>query len=181
MSSLPRPRGPLSERLFAALCKPPHALDPLSGAIDYEDLQLALYCCYEMHYRGFAGVDDRWEWSPALLSLRSEMEAAFLAALPDESDEGPSLSSYMESDGTLDQFREFCIHRSAYQLKEADPHTWAIPRIAGEAKAAMVEIQADEYGDGDARAMHATLFARTMRELGLDPTYGAYIDQLPGS
>jgi hypothetical protein len=30
--------------------------------------------------------------------------------------------------GTLAQLREFAIHRSAYQLKEADPHTWAIPR-----------------------------------------------------
>jgi Iron-containing redox enzyme len=50
--------------------------------------------------------------------------------------------------GTLAQLREFAIHRSAYQLKEADPHTWAIPRLTGAVKAAMVEIQADEYGDG---------------------------------
>jgi hypothetical protein len=42
--------------------------------------------------------------------------------------------------------KEFAVHRSAYQLKEADPHTWALPRLSGTAKAAMVEIQADEYG-----------------------------------
>ena len=73
------------------------------------------------------------------------------------------------------------IHRSAYHLKEADPHTWVIPRLSGKPKAALVEIQADEYGGGDAERMHASLFADTMRELGLDATYGAYLDAIPGS
>jgi hypothetical protein len=77
--------------------------------------------------------------------------------------------------------REMAIHRSAYQLKEADPHTWGIPRLAGRSKAAMVAIQADEYGNGDASRMHASLFADTMTALDLDPTYGAYLDRLPGS
>ena len=34
------------------------------------DLQMALYMCYELHYRGFAGVDPTWEWNPGLLHLR---------------------------------------------------------------------------------------------------------------
>ena len=37
------------------------------------------------------------------------------------------------------------MHRSAYQLKEADPHTWAIPRLSGSVKAALVEV---EWGAG---------------------------------
>ena len=60
------------------------------------------------------------------------------------------------------------MHRSAYQLKEADPHSWAIPRLWGAPKAAMVEIQADEYGGGRADWIHAELFARAMRAVGLD-------------
>jgi hypothetical protein len=63
---------------------------------------------------------------------------------------------------------EFIVHRSAYQLKEADPHSWALPRLTGRPKAAMVEIQADEYGGGDAGRMHAALFAKPMDGLGLD-------------
>ena len=47
------------------------------------------------------------------------------------------------------------LHRSAYHLKEADPFTWAIPRLDGSPKAALVEIQADEYGGGHAARMHA--------------------------
>ena len=54
----------------------------------------------------------------------------------------------MAKQGTLEQFREFVTLRSVYHLKEADPHTFAIPRLYGRTKAAMVEIQADEYGGG---------------------------------
>jgi heme oxygenase-like protein len=71
------------------------------------------------------------------------------------------------------------MHKSVYHLKEADPHTWAIPRLAGRAKAALVEIQADEYGGGRAEWMHSALFADTMRGLGLDPRYGRYLNDVP--
>ena len=73
------------------------------------------------------------------------------------------------------------MHRSAYQLKEADAHTWVIPRLRGAAKAAAVSIQYDEYGAGETAAMHAELFAVTMEGLGLDASFGAYVDLLPGT
>lgn len=92
---------------------------------------------------------------------------------------GPSLSAYVARHATDDQLRELLVHRSVYHLKEADPHTWAIPRLAGVPKAALVEIQADEYGGGRPDRMHAALFARTMRGLGLDDTYGRYVDDVP--
>ncbi|VTR78934.1 iron-containing redox enzyme family protein [Cellulomonas hominis] len=94
-------------------------------------------------------------------------------------DDGPSLSAYVARRATDEQLHEMLIHRSVYQLKEADPHTWAIPRLAGLPKAALVEIQADEYGGGRPERMHAALFARTMRGLGLDDTYGRYVDDVP--
>ena len=97
----------------------------------------------------------------------------------EDADDGPSLSKHLEREGTLDHYLEFVVHRSAYQLKEADPHSWALPRLHGGPKAALVEIQADEYGGGDAERIHAVLFARTMDALGLDSTYGAYVDRLP--
>jgi hypothetical protein len=166
-----------------------------------DDAQLALTCCYELHYESFAGVDDGWEWHPTLLGFRARLEEAFVGRLEDEvgpptpveADEvvpalldlaaadGPSLSQHMEQHGRREHFREFCVHRSEYQRKEADPHTWMIPRLRGRAKAAAVEIQHDEYGGGRAAAMHAELFATTMTALGLDPRYGAYRDLLPGS
>ena len=169
--------------------------DPLSG----DDFHLALYCCYELHYQGFGGVDDAWEWEPSLLAWRRVLERAMVQRLLEEIDvaaevddveaairaaidahEGPSLSGHMLGEGTLEQLREFAAHRSAYQRKEADPHTWAIPRLMGGPKAALIEIQLDEYGGGVEAEMHASLFATTMEQLDLDSTYGAYLDLLPG-
>lgn len=201
---MPLARGPLSAFLLDRLRRPVSALpeppqpvdDPLSG----EDSQLFLYLCYELHYRGLPGVDEGWEWEPTLLSARARVESQFEAALRDLAGEpvaprsfiadelrdlaarqaGPSLSRYMLEHGSLEQFREFATHRSAYQLKEADPHSWAIPRLDGRAKAAMVEIQNDEYGAGRPGEAHAELFAETMVALGLDATYGALLDRIPG-
>lgn len=200
----PLPRGPLSSHVLEHLLQAPHHLPPAPRGDDDplwgDDAQLALYCCYELHYRCFSGVDDGWEWEPSLLALRRELETAFERRLKDEigavcssgdleadlrrttaAGQGPSLSAYLEESGTLDAMREFSIHRSAYQLKEADPHTWAIPRLGGAPKAALIEIQLDEYGEGVEPAMHSTLFARSMEALGLDSAYGAYLDCLPGT
>jgi hypothetical protein len=145
------------------------------------------------------GVDDGWEWEPSLIGFRHLCESEVLASLlrmvgspsptPDvvaglrgvvASESGPSLSGHLSTVGTVEQFREFAVHRSAYQLKEADPHTWALPRLTGEAKAALALIQHDEYGSGVAGLMHATLFAKTLSALGLNPSYGAYLDVIPG-
>jgi hypothetical protein len=207
MGRLPEPRGEVSALLLSALAGPPHDLPPLGAPaaaepLRDEDLQLALYLCYELHYRGLPGVDERWEWEPSLLALRARMEDCCERALQDavgarapervapqemdlalraiaEADDAPSLSRHLERRGTLDQVLEFVVHRSAYQLKEADPHSWAIPRLDGPPKAALVEIQADEYGGGRPERVHARLFADAMEALGLDSAYGAYLDHIP--
>ena len=208
MPLLPEPRGPLSAALLAALPQAPGALRVLpvgapGDALADEDLQLALYCCYELHYRGFDGVDERWEWDPDLLRFRRALEDRFEDALlerlgpprdtaaPEEmdlalraiadADDGPSVSRFVERHATLQQTLEWLVHKSPYQLKEADPHSFAIPRLEGAPKVAMVEIQSDEYGDGRPERLHADLFATTLEAMGLDPSYGAYLDHVPGA
>ncbi|NHC14312.1 iron-containing redox enzyme family protein [Motilibacter deserti] len=196
--ALPLARGPLSAAVLAALRGGPlpDELD-VEGADPFgDDLQLALYVCYELHYRGFAGVDDDLEWDPALLGLRRRLEAAFLAALRAEVPGGgdvaaeiepllvehvdaPGVSRHLRRRGELWQFREYIALRSLYHLKEADPQAWVIPRLEGEAKAALVSVEHDEYGAGRGERMHAQLFADMMRELGLSDRYGAYVDVAP--
>ncbi|HUG83329.1 MAG TPA: iron-containing redox enzyme family protein [Euzebya sp.] len=203
-SALPEPRGEST----SALCKlltgtgqtfadlPLPVDDPMTG----EDAPLALYLCYELHYRGLQGVDDSWEWNADLLAWRGQLEQAFEQRVRDEigplpqgfdlteqlwalaagADDDGTLSAWMAREGTWAQMVELSVHRSAYQRKEADPHTWAIPRFAGTPKAKLVTIQADEYGEGVAEDMHAGLFGLSMRGMGLDPTYGAYLDHIPG-
>jgi hypothetical protein len=201
---LPEPRGPLSASLFDYLVSGGTPPDPLAGGdpLTDHDFQLALYCALELHYGGIEGVDDDREWDPPVATLRATLGNRMLdriaVVLPAEpapdpgripeaifaavkADDAPPLSRFVERTADLDQFREFLMHRSAYQLKEADPHTFGIPRISGAAKAAMVEIQADEYGGGQLDRMHSQLFAKTMAELGLDPAPGAYVGRLPAT
>jgi Iron-containing redox enzyme len=80
---------------------------------------------------------------------------------------------------TTDSLGEYLTARSVYHLKEGDPHSFAIPRLTGRAKSALVEIQADEYGGGSAERMHSALFAGMMRDLGLDAGDGA-VGRRPG-
>jgi hypothetical protein len=223
--ALPEPRGPLSGGVIGALRRAPASAPlPATGRVTDplgEDAQLALYVCYELHYRGFDGVDAAWEWEPALLAARAGLEAAFLNALRTETtggdrpaagrfgagrfgaDEpgagGPGagevtavlddllvervdedgVSHFLRDHGEPWQLREYVAHRSIYHLKEADPHAWVIPRLGGRAKAALVAVEYDEFGGGRAEMMHSRLYAGLMAELGLDPGYGAYLDQAP--
>src|SRR3954451_8602072 len=124
--ALPSPRGPLSEMLVEILREvPPSESDsrllptlPTSNGALGEDFQLSLYLLYEIHYRGFRGVDERWEWEPLLLEFRASLESDFKATLRGivpaydwpieparvgaaimrlvEEDDGPQLSTYME-------------------------------------------------------------------------------------
>jgi hypothetical protein len=173
-----------------------------SSVVRDDDAQLSLFILYGLHYGSFAGVSDEWEWQPGLVALRLELERAFEAelratvdvpALPEPTskavahvlaeltaaDSGPSLSRFVAKKATAEQLGEFLMQRSVYTLREADPHSWAIPRLTGRAKAALVEIQADEYGGGRPARMHAEIFATTMRAFGLDARYGRYVDDVP--
>lgn len=213
----PLARGPVSTALFAVFdSEPADAPDAGKGlqepvltalaetpdiAVD-EDLQLTLFCLYELHYSGIDGVDDAWEWAPGLIAARRRIEQAFEAAMhsavelpprpgPNSGevasalfdmtapDSGPGMSRFAAKQATAEQLKEFLVHKSIYQLREADPHTWAIPRLTGRAKAALVEIQADEYGGSRPDRVHAELFARAMRGAGLNSAFGGYVNDVP--
>ncbi|MET7358519.1 iron-containing redox enzyme family protein [Streptomyces sp. NPDC005562] len=198
---LPSPRGTLSRALVTALRGEGQAPDPGQAhqAEPYgDDLQLALYVLYELHYQGFSGVSDECEWDPALLALRRALEQRFLDALDadvprcEDADEAlgallvepvghdaSSVSHHLQRDGEPWQMREYAALRSLYHLKEADPHAWVIPRLHGRAKAAMVAIEYDEFGAGRAEDVHARLFAELMTDLGLETAYGHYLDAAP--
>jgi hypothetical protein len=197
--ALPEPRGPVSARLLALLrqesasAMPVEPVDALG-----DDVQLALYVAYELHYRGFAGVDPEAEWDPVVLEFRRHLEAWFEAALRalvdphadtlalrDElealgappGNTGPS--AYLLRHPDRARLREMIAHRSMYHLKEADPQAFVLPRLTGAAKTLVAGVEFDEYGGGDPRRSHSVLFADLMRDLDLDPGYGTYLDVIP--
>jgi hypothetical protein len=200
---LPEPRGELSGDVVAALRgKPADRVYPMAHARTAdpygEDLQLALHVCYELHYRGFDAVESDWEWNPDLLRLRAVMENTFLGALRcdvkgagDISEvldallvepiDGSGLSHYLRDEGEWWQMREYFVHRSTYHHKEADPHAWVIPRLAGQAKASLVAVEFDEFGGGRAERMHSQLYVDLLAGAGLETGYLHYIDAVPAA
>lgn len=178
------------------------ALAEASDVIRDDDVQLALFVLYASHYGSLDAIDAGWEWHPMLIATRGVLERSFEAALRDRvpmpdlpeptrddvahalfamtaPTPGPSVARFIAKKATIEHARELLMHRSVYTLREADPHSWAIPRLTGLAKAALVEIQSDEYGGGDVSRMHSRIFAQTMRGVGLEDAYGAYVDAVP--
>ena len=203
---LPDPRGPLSlavTELLSERAPANHLLQVEASLGDADpyglDLHLALSICYELHYRGFAGVDTGWEWNAGLLHLRGRLENTFLTeirqqvgeipddataldemrALTAEPADGEGLSYHLRDTGTWEQMREYFVHRSLYHLKEGDPHAWAIPRLMGHSKAAFVAVEFDEFGAGRGARLHQQLFADLLDAADLDSSYLGYINHVP--
>ena len=182
------------------------AVEAAASVLSDEDVQLGLLLLQETGSDGLDGVDDHWERSPDVVSARAVLEDAVEAelraavalsvrrALPDarrdvartlfaltEGSEGPSVAGYIQRRATREQLHEFLVHRSVYHLREADPHTWLIPRLTGAPKAALVEVQTDEYGGGRPERMHAQMFADALAAAGMDAEYGYYLDRVPAT
>ena len=196
---LPAPRGELSEALVEALSG--RGVARCVEADSHADEALALWMLYELHHRGFEGVDDALEWDPALLVLRARLEHdleerwreetrwlvdrfagdddfedAFFA-LCEEDTGGPSIASFLQRDADAEQVLAVLRQRSIYHVREQDAAMWTLPRLDDETKAHLVTIAFDEYGDGDPDRLHAELWRRGMAACGLDTGYAAYVDE----
>ena len=196
MTALPKPRGRLSEQVLANLTELPcRRLDVEPESED--DAAIALWTLHELTYGGFDDVDDRAERDPELFRVRGLLEDDLERRLRDRwpgvpdvgladgffdwvaGHDGPSLARHVQTDATEEQVLDLLRVRSVYHLVEADPTSWVIPRLGPVPKAALVELQYDEYGVGDPARLHAGLFARGMEASGLRPERGAYVDEAP--
>ncbi|MEJ7716735.1 MAG: iron-containing redox enzyme family protein [Thermoleophilaceae bacterium] len=191
---LPPARGALSEWLLAVLAGPPRAAlatppeVPAAEARRGEDFHLSLYVLYELHYGGFEGVDAGWEWEPSLLAVRRELERAFEAALEEDvgdagSDPAGGRRGRAAGGGGRRRGRRVAPRpRGALGHAPGGPGDGRAPlglpaqggrspllddpAAARRPKAALVEVQFDEYGAGDPARLHQTLYGETMDTLG---------------
>jgi pyrroloquinoline quinone (PQQ) biosynthesis protein C len=212
--NLPDARGPLSASVRALLSGsgaagtavdllPEPLLPAGADPLVHEDLHLALWMLYELHYRGFDDALDL-EWDPATLAVRARLETVFedelrrrvqgyvddASTVSDDvtdqvlhlvdSVDGPSVAQFLHRHATREQVLDFLAVRSLYHLKESDPHSFVLPRIDGPAKTALAELQYDEYGAGRPEQLHARLFGDALEAAGLDRGYGAYVERTPG-
>lgn len=197
-SPLPAPRGELSAALGQALTRRT-AVPRIERASSPDDLAVALWTAYALHYETLEGVEEDQEWNPDLLTLRRELEEELESRLREEftttrdgdvaevlfdmAGDGTagekSLARFVQTRASREQVLELLRLRSLFHLREFDPTTWVVPRLPVRAKAALAELLYDEYGAGNPNRLHHHLFARAMTACGLDPTCGRYVDEAP--
>lgn len=181
----------------------------MSEATTDDDLQLALFLVYELHHRGIEGVPEEWEWHPELVEASQEWEQVLLAglrsqvaaptfavdssghdlgrrtadallALATEVEVEPSVGSFLRQRATATQFAECLVQQSVTQLREGSPYAWALSRICGAPQAALLRLLADAYGSGRPADSRADRFDALLSDWGLDASYGAYLNLVPG-
>ena len=137
MTSLPKPRGPLSTLVTSALRAVP---DEPVGRIDLEpesrdDAAVTLWTLHELSYGGLDDIDDRAEWEPELIRVRRRLEDDLEGRLrerwpgvPDGADleadffdwvaghDGPSLARHVQTEATEEQVLDLLRARSVYHL-----------------------------------------------------------------
>ena len=194
----PTPRGELSAALLDALARPGPRdrrrcrrwpASPTRSADD--DLQLALYLCYELHYRGLPGVDDALGVGaePARVPGRrssGEFEAALREVVPRPAEPVPAA----EIDLALREISRarlpaaVALHPHAGDARAGArvprpplglPAQGGRPALVGAAAAVgrrrrrrWSRSRPTSTAAGAPDWIHAELFARAMRALGLD-------------
>jgi hypothetical protein len=199
----PAARGTLSAHLLEQLRHDDPRIEATLAADDAEDEQLSLWLLHALSYTGLDGVPDGHEWHPDVVAVRVRLERALEDRLRDRypghelpegagvddiaedlfafvaGHDGPSLASHVHRRASREQVLQLLRWRTLYHLRESDPTAFVVPRLGVRPKAALMELQFDEYGNGDPNRLHMHLFARGLAACGLDPTPGAYVDEAP--
>jgi hypothetical protein len=145
---LPNPRGPLTDHLFTSLRRPTHrvSVPPVlcGDALADDDFQLALYCCYELHYQGFTGVSDLI----SLFGLHRRMRGSLVGHLAsfEMNSVGPMgrYSSWLERLGVPAEGRHFYdVHVEA---DEAHQHVAVNDLVGGLLEVEPEQAQAVMFG-----------------------------------
>jgi hypothetical protein len=162
---------------------------PSQAYLDDEDAQLALYCLYELDYRGFDDVPAAMARDPRVVRLRADLGDALWRAvgdqgvLPDPAELLDALcpgdtaeSTYEATPSSVDRW---LAHRACYHLKESHAHAVLLLHVTDETvRHTLAEVVAGEFGVGFP-STHADLFAQAMASRGLDTRAHAYLDATP--
>jgi hypothetical protein len=88
--------------------------------------------------------------------------------------EDGSWGAYLKEEATRDALERIVAQRSLFFLREPDPWIYAVPTIAGVAKAGLIDLLLDEYGWGKLDRMHSSIYANLMDALGLETAIDHY-------
>lgn len=129
--------------------------------------------------------ERRWVASHvAMLSERpgprdlSELRERLALLVEDEQRTVPDSARYVAEHMTLDEFRSLVQEFAIDGLTEAQVFYYVLPRLALEAQMPMLRIMIDEFGSGNLKRAHTTLYVNLLRELGMSTDVAFYCDRI---
>lgn len=109
-----------------------------------------------------------------LAELRGRLTALITAEA-----EAPTASAlYVANELNRDELRTLVAEFAIDGLTEAQAFYYVLPRLTLEAQMPMLRIMIDEFGSGNLRRAHTSLYLNLLRELGLSLDLQHYIDRV---
>lgn len=145
-----------------------HALLPLDEAVAVGEQRWIGTCLADLTPHGTVEELDGWN-------------ASFRSLIENEKAHVPESARYVSEAMPLDEFRTLVGEFAVDGLTEAQAFYYVLPRLPLEAQMPMLRIMIDEFGSGNLRRAHSTLYRNLLRELGMPLELNFYINRTADS
>jgi hypothetical protein len=108
----------------------------------------------------------------------SELRRRLSRLIADEQREAPESACYVAERMSLAEFRILVQEFAVDGLTEAQAFYYVLPRLTLEAQMPMLRIMIDEFGSGNLKRAHTTLYIELLRELELPTDLASYLERI---
>jgi hypothetical protein len=108
----------------------------------------------------------------------AELRVQLARMIEDEQREIPDSARYVAERMDLDEFRILVQEFAVDGLTEAQVFYYVLPRLPLEAQMPMLRIMIDEFGSGNLKRAHTSLYVNLLRELGMPTEPAFYFDRI---
>jgi hypothetical protein len=108
----------------------------------------------------------------------AELRAQLARMIEDEQREIPDSARYVAEHMAIDEFRVLVQEFAVDGLTEAQVFYYVLPRLSLEAQMPMLRIMIDEFGSGNLKRAHTSLYVTLLSELGMPTDPAFYFDRI---
>jgi hypothetical protein len=108
----------------------------------------------------------------------AELRRRLAQRIEDEQREAPASARYVAEQMTRDEFRILVQEFAIDGLTEAQVFYYVLPRLALEAQMPLLRILIDEFGSGNLKRAHTSLYVNLLRELQMPIDLEFYCDRI---
>ena len=108
----------------------------------------------------------------------AELQVQLARMIEDERRDTPDSARYVAEHMPLDEFRILVQEFAVDGLTEAQAFYYALPRLSLAAQMPMLRIMIDEFGSGNLKRAHTSLYVNLLRELGMPTELAFYVDRI---